>query len=153
MQKSIFSSTYHMVALEIQRRITASKTRKHNIAPGYRSPAIDFLNVNPGSLAPIPASRHPGQGCPLQESLYPVLTCRRSAFTVPTACAVVQWGCTARLQKIPGLGAAFAPWRYRGSISHCLALPGEGQGKVPGAPHVHDEIFLSYLQSASKLTG
>lgn len=79
-----------------------------------------------------------------------MLTCRCDVFTASTACAVVQCGCTVRLQKSPGLGAAFTPWIYGGRISHCLALPGEGQGKVPGAQHVHDEIFLSYLQNASQ---
>lgn len=80
-----------------------------------------------------------------------MLTCRRDAFTASTACAAVQCGCTVRLQKSPGLGAAFTPWVYGGRISHCLAPPGEGQGKVPGAPLVHNVVNIHNSSPTSKM--
>lgn len=75
-----------------------------------------------------------------------MLTYTYNAFTVSTVHSLIQCACTKSLQKNSGLWADFTPWRGRESISHCLALPVEGQKRVQRATHFHSEISLSYLQ-------
>lgn len=75
-----------------------------------------------------------------------MLTYTYNAFTVSTVHSLIQCACTKSLQKNSGLWADFTPRRGRESISHCLALPVEGQKKVQAATHFHGEISLSYLQ-------
>lgn len=75
-----------------------------------------------------------------------MLTYIYNAFTLSTVHSLIQYACTKSLLKSSALWADFTPWRWRESISHCLALPVKGQKMVQGARHFHGEISLSYLQ-------